>query len=184
MARKGCGGSSPPFRTITLETGSLFVKQRLSPASYWVLEIATLSLLCGCHSADPIESFNTVAMALERGDTAAALAGFTPDSAKVLRGLMSTDADHVVFPSAPLAVSTRAVSIATDTGSAPDETLVIVESAASPPEHAVVAMRLVDGEWRIDLVVTELQWNLNWKNSGGPTSGPPSWMERAPTSLE
>ena len=49
--------------------------------------------------------------------------------------------------------------------------LVLVQSSEVPPEVAQIVMRLEDGEWRIDLVSTELLWNRSWDLSGRSKRG-------------
>lgn len=158
--------------------------RRPSPAVRWNLKIATLFLFVGCAPASPIESFNSIAVALERGDFEAAFAGMTPDTARIVRGLVASDTSGAVFPRGSLGAGTRAVEVDHTLVAGGELTVVIVETTDVPPQRGLVLMRLLEGEWRLDLVATEPQWSRDWKLSGATEGGPPSWMESEPVRVD
>jgi hypothetical protein len=124
----------------------------------------------GCRSVNsPREAFDAVAVAAEEGDEAVFLDGFTESSRALLRGMFAlSDESSAHFKLGDFVGSVRAQDFSEQSDGV---ALVLVQSSEVPPEVAQIVMRLEDGEWRIDLVSTELLWNRSWDLSGRSKRG-------------
>jgi hypothetical protein len=134
-----------------------------------------LLFAAGCTRLPPTAVFDDLAVAAERGDMASFLGGLTPESSATMSYLLNLpeareSSFRLQFPHA-----VRAVSI--EHQSADGMALLRVEAQTTPPQQAQVVMRLVEGEWKLDLVATELLWNRDWAKSGGAARPLPAWLE-------
>ena len=131
--------------------------------------------LSGCTQRTPMEAFDRFAVALEQGDRATVMDSLTPESAKILDGLVGIDTGSGMFPMTGLSEQTRAVEVAG--GDGVRTTALVVQPSGQQAPPAIVFMTQVDGEWRVDMIATELKWNADWQLSGSETPPPPTWND-------
>ncbi len=156
----------------------------------WVLfpnfyrAIVLLCFACvaaGCSGATPVESLDRTMEAAERGDDEVFLAGLTVESRTLLQGLHAFPHPGVHrLRMAGFSKTVRAVKVDLDGEFA----YVKVRTNQTPPEAGVIVMRKEDGEWRLDMVETELLWNAQWALSGGSVPDPAHSSENGASLLE
>ncbi|MFT5430598.1 MAG: hypothetical protein ACI9OJ_001273 [Myxococcota bacterium] len=142
-----------------------------------------IGLHSGCKSTStPTDAFDRLAKAGEAGDLATFLGGLTQDSADAFDGLLAVSGTEHAKKLRLGGLGTAVRAISAQTPGQQDLALVLVETTDSPPQRAQVLMRLEDGDWKLDLISTELLWNRNWELSGGsPKRG--AWYEINPSTI-
>jgi len=120
--------------------------------------------LAGCDRLSPERAMDVIMQAAESGDVEGFLQGLTPESRHILEGLQSISFDG----SSPLALGSYAHTVrAMEAEVEGTLAYVTVKTNQEPAEAAIVILRLIEDEWRLDLVETELLWNSKWALSGG-----------------
>jgi hypothetical protein len=102
--------------------------------------------------------------AAESGDLEGFLQGLTPESRHILEGLQSIPVRGVN----PLVLGSYAHTVrAVEADVEGELAYVTVRTNQDSAEAAILVLRLIADEWRLDLVETELLWNSKWALSGG-----------------
>jgi len=132
--------------------------------------LCILLVISACQTAKtPGQAFDAVARAAEEGNEAKFLMGFTESSRALLGGLFAlTDGESSHFELGGFSGQVRAKDYSEQSDGV---ALGLVQSSDIPPEVAQIVMRLEAGEWRVDLVSTELLWNRSWELSGRTKRG-------------
>jgi hypothetical protein len=129
-----------------------------------VVLIGGFAILGGCRTGSPEQAFNALAEAAERGDEESFLAGFTIESRPLVAGILSM---AVKYPKM-LALGPFHRTVRAHSASRVGELALVSVTGADSREDESIVMRFQDGEWRLDLVLTQLRWqqsSMEFENS-------------------
>ena len=115
-----------------------------------------------------------MAAAAEAGDEGAFLDGFAKESRGLMQVLL-TDPQRRSRILPQFEHRVRSVHVELQPGG--EMAMVVVETDSQPAERGHVIMMLEDGNWRLDLIATELLWNRTWALSGGRPRSFPDFID-------